>query len=267
LPFVPGDLVVFFPRDSVPEASRNEMTNRRKLVPSRGCRWLAAILILAQACSPGDAQRLVGPGLGGTDAAALVRVSVVPRSAELMLGDSLALVTWGHLGNGDSIVVPAAYSATGGTITMGGLYIAGTTPGTYRVVATQQAGTESDTSIVTIATPGATTLRELAAARGFLMGAAAIISAYTTDMQYGQVLGAQYNSLTPGNELKFGYVHPTQATYYFTDADRLVNFALANGAIIPLANIGGLDISVQTDMPPGSTGTLHLVTDVTGYFQ
>jgi hypothetical protein len=45
------------------------------------------------------------------------------------------------------------------------------------------------------------------------------------------------------------------------------DFALANGAIVPLANIGGLDISVQTDMPPGSSGNVHLVIDVTGYFQ
>jgi hypothetical protein len=46
-----------------------------------------------------------------------------------------------------------------------------------------------------------------------------------------------------------------------------VDFALANGAIVPLANIGGLDVSVQTDMPVGSSGNVHLVIDVTGYFQ
>jgi hypothetical protein len=45
-----------------------------------------------------------------------------------------------------------------------------------------------------------------------------------------------------------------------------IDFALANGAIIPLANIGGIDISVQTDMLPASTGHVHLVVDVTGYF-
>jgi hypothetical protein len=56
---------------------------------------------------------------------------------------------------------------------------------------------------------------------------------------------------------------PLASVINFSTAD----FALANGAIIPLANIGGLDISVQTDMPPGSTGTVHLVIDVTGYFQ
>ena len=56
---------------------------------------------------------------------------------------------------------------------------------------------------------------------------------------------------------------PLASVINFSSAD----FALANGAIIPIANISGLDISVQTDMAPGSTGTVHLVTDVTGYFQ
>ena len=56
---------------------------------------------------------------------------------------------------------------------------------------------------------------------------------------------------------------PLASVINFSPAD----FALANGAIIPIANIGGLDISVQTDMAPGSNGTVHLVVDVTGYFQ
>ena len=43
------------------------------------------------------------------------------------------------------------------------------------------------------------------------------------------------------------------------------DFALANGAIIPLTN--GTRISVLPDMPMGSTGHVHLVLDVTGYFQ
>ena len=56
---------------------------------------------------------------------------------------------------------------------------------------------------------------------------------------------------------------PLASVINFSTAD----FALANGAIIPLANIGGVDISVQTDMPVGSSGTVHLVVDVAGYFQ
>ena len=56
---------------------------------------------------------------------------------------------------------------------------------------------------------------------------------------------------------------PLASVINFSTAD----FALANGAIIPLANISGIDLSVQTDMPPGSNGTVHLVIDVAGYFQ
>ncbi len=56
---------------------------------------------------------------------------------------------------------------------------------------------------------------------------------------------------------------PLASVINFSTAD----FALANGAIIPLANISGIDISVQTDMPVGSSGTVNLVIDVTGYFQ
>jgi hypothetical protein len=56
---------------------------------------------------------------------------------------------------------------------------------------------------------------------------------------------------------------PLASVINFSTAD----FALANGAIIPLANISGIDISVQNDMPPGSAGTVHLVIDVAGYFQ
>ena len=56
---------------------------------------------------------------------------------------------------------------------------------------------------------------------------------------------------------------PLASVINFTTAD----FAVANGAIIPLSNIGGFDITVQTDMSAGSNGTAHLVLDVTGYFQ
>ena len=45
------------------------------------------------------------------------------------------------------------------------------------------------------------------------------------------------------------------------------DFATGNGAFLPLANQGGVDITVYPNMPPNSSGTVHLVIDVTGYFQ
>jgi hypothetical protein len=43
--------------------------------------------------------------------------------------------------------------------------------------------------------------------------------------------------------------------------------ALGNGAIVPLGAAATLDLSVFTRVPPVSVGTVHMVLDVTGYFQ
>ena len=43
--------------------------------------------------------------------------------------------------------------------------------------------------------------------------------------------------------------------------------AVANGAIIPVGVSGSNNVTVHTDMAPSSTGTVHLVLDVTGYFE
>ena len=43
--------------------------------------------------------------------------------------------------------------------------------------------------------------------------------------------------------------------------------ALANGAIVPVGLSGSNHLSVMCDMPAGSTGNVHLILDVTGYFE
>jgi hypothetical protein len=45
-------------------------------------------------------------------------------------------------------------------------------------------------------------------------------------------------------------------------------FAVGNGAIVPLDNAtSSPDVSVYANVAPGSTATVHLVIDVTGYFE
>jgi hypothetical protein len=60
-----------------------------------------------------------------------------------------------------------------------------------------------------------------------------------------------------------GTPRPNTSVVNWSTAD----FATGNGAFLPLANSGGVDITVYPNMPPASTGTVHLVIDVTGYFQ
>jgi hypothetical protein len=77
--------------------------------------------------------------------------SVVLRPASLVLATSSTqqFAAFGRTDAGDSIAVDVTFSATGGTVSSTGLFTAGPTPGSYRVIAT--AKDLADTSIVTLA--------------------------------------------------------------------------------------------------------------------
>jgi hypothetical protein len=77
-------------------------------------------------------------------------VILVPASATLAAGASIAFSAYGRTSAGDSVSLSVTYSATGGTITSAGGYTAGGTTGTYRVIARSSSGA-ADTSSVTIA--------------------------------------------------------------------------------------------------------------------
>lgn len=83
----------------------------------------------------------------------LTRVIVSPASATLATGSTQSFLAYGRTSLGDSVAVQVAFNATGGTITSSGLYTAGSSGGTYRVVAAS--GGLSDTAVVTLATTSA----------------------------------------------------------------------------------------------------------------
>jgi len=70
-------------------------------------------------------------------------------------------------------------------------------------------------------------LRDLADAKGKVIGTAVTGSKLTGT--YGDIAGAQFNSLTPGNAMKWGSVEPTRGTYNWAEADQIVDFAEAHG--------------------------------------
>jgi endo-1,4-beta-xylanase len=71
-----------------------------------------------------------------------------------------------------------------------------------------------------------TPLRDLAVAKGKVVGTAVTGSKLTGS--YGDIAGAQFNSLTPGNAMKWGSVEPTQGSFNWTEADQIVAFAQAH---------------------------------------
>ena len=83
----------------------------------------------------------------------LTQVILTPATASLQTGATQQFSASGRLSDGSTSAVTVTYSATGGTMTTGGLYTAGSTAGTFRVIATQQGGTLADTSAVTLTVP------------------------------------------------------------------------------------------------------------------
>jgi hypothetical protein len=81
--------------------------------------------------------------------AAAVKLVLRPATVLLATGSTHSFATFGRTSAGDSIPVDVTYRATGGTVTSTGLYTAGATAGTYRVIATSDQ--LADTALVTLA--------------------------------------------------------------------------------------------------------------------
>ncbi len=81
------------------------------------------------------------------------RIVLVPASASLTTGGSQQFAAYGKSSAGDSLAVSVTFSATGGTIGATGAYKAGTTAGSFRVIAVLAGGQLADTSSVTVTSP------------------------------------------------------------------------------------------------------------------
>jgi parallel beta-helix repeat protein len=79
----------------------------------------------------------------------LVAVELTPSTTSLVIGGTKQFVAQGRLSDGGTTAANAQFTASGGTITSAGLFTAGATPGTYRVIAKTSEGL-ADTSAVTL---------------------------------------------------------------------------------------------------------------------
>jgi endo-1,4-beta-xylanase len=94
----------------------------------------------------------------------------------------------------------------------------------------------ADTATAAQTTPDASgaapdSLRALAAKIGLRIGTAVIPFDLNTPA-YTDVLKSQFSVVTPGNEMKWQVVEPTQGVFDWSGADRLVAFAKQNGQLV-----------------------------------
>ncbi len=96
-------------------------------------------------------------------------------------------------------------------------------------------GQEGNVEIVDLAasyTPSNPSLRSLAQKRGLTIGAAVAPGPLRGEAAYAQALGHEFSILTPENAMKFGFIHPQPDKYNFTDADAIVEFAMAHDMLV-----------------------------------
>jgi len=76
------------------------------------------------------------------------------------------------------------------------------------------------------------------------MGAAVGVNLMKNNTKYNGVVSKEYNSITAENAMKFGALQPAQNTFSWTDADYLVDYALANNK-----RIHGHTLNWYTSLP------------------
>ena len=55
---------------------------------------------------------------------------------------------------------------------------------------------------------------------------------FTYDRKYRKILAAEFNSVSPENQMKWDFIHPEPGVYNFGPADAIVDFAEANGQVV-----------------------------------
>lgn len=112
--------------------------------------------------TPGSYRVIASSSNGKKDTSAVsvvaldtTRLTLTPATVSLAPGQTQQFTVTATLNNGSTVSSPTVtWNATGGTITSAGQYTAGTTAGSYRVIASQVGGGVGDTSAVTILTSG-----------------------------------------------------------------------------------------------------------------
>ena len=148
----------------------------------------------------------------------VVQIVVAPGAATLPAGGTQQFAAWGVRNTGDSVAVQVTWSATGGTITGGGLYTAGQAAGSYRVLATQANGSLADTASVMVTTGG-----------GGVPRAGHVFIVTEENHDYASVIGSSSMPYLNGLAQQYGL-----ATQYYANTHPSIGnyFELATGQII-----------------------------------
>jgi len=113
------------------------------------------LIIATCGCGAADTASVTIPAAAAPPVT-LSKIDLTPPTVQLAPGGSQIFVATGQWSDGVTAAASVSYIATGGSISQSGVYIAGSTPGTYQVIAQQAGGSLADTSVVTVTQAPAT---------------------------------------------------------------------------------------------------------------
>ena len=122
------------------------MTFKHKLSKRLALSWRYVIPALVLAGCEAGSQLLTAP----SDGSRLSTVVIAPAATATDYQDTLRFRAFGRTAAGDSVALPVTWAATGGKITMDGLFTSDTIPGSFQVKATADSVTGSAQVLVGI---------------------------------------------------------------------------------------------------------------------
>ena len=130
----------------------------------------------------------------------VIAIVLAPSSTTLPANTVMQFTARGIRNSGDTVSVNVNYSATGGTITSGGMFTAGTVPGDYRVIAAYNRRGLADTAVVTVNAAPVALVTLSPNPASLSVGGTAQLSATLTDLAGNVLTGRSisWNSNAPG---------------------------------------------------------------------
>lgn len=107
------------------------------------------LVAFAFACAPGESKA----GLGPNESSPITALVLTPSSVSMHTDETQSFAASGLRGDGSTTIPSVHWAATGGVISVGGLYTPGQTPGNFSVSATLDGDTISAVAAVTVSAP------------------------------------------------------------------------------------------------------------------
>jgi hypothetical protein len=177
----------------------------------------------------------------------LTSLEISPSGKSAPSGSVIQFVATGLLTDSTTTPVGVTWTASGGTIDVGGLYKAGNTTGTYSVVATHVTTGKADTATVTV-TPVLQSIQLVPSSASLQTGTTKqfSVTGSMTDGSTAAIAGATY-SATGGSITSSGLYTAPSAGGTYTVTAKVTN---VNGTVMS----SGATVTVTTASATGTTG-------------